>query len=407
MAWRTLGTFGVAGLLLVAWATATEAHITRIVITRVESPTFEGTSFGDVGPYEKRFMHDFLQLGFNEDEHGRRVFDGILNWVGGASGGFFNYRFAQPGRTHRQHIGRWYPERQFPFANKLLFDPITGKTDGRLRQCESTETCPKIFEINSANEYWVKGGSLLHTDTLGNDLQDPKNARNYLLSSLPHVALSGAGICKQPRNPLVPNRVLRALLVALDEWVSENRMPPRSRVPRRSDGTLVSATSQSEVGFPSIPGVTFNGVMITGDFFDYGPSFEQGILTILPPLLLGSPYPVFVPRTDDDGNDVAGIRLPEVEVPLATYTGWGLRAAAFAGDDLCDAAGQKIDFAQTKPDRLALGDPRRSIEERYRTHEAYAKEVARAAKHLHRQRLLLEEDVQRYVQETEASAVRR
>jgi Alpha/beta hydrolase domain len=354
-----------------------------------------------------RFMHDFLQLGFNEDEHGRRVFDGILNWVGGASGGFFDYRFAQPGRTHRQHIGRWYPERQFPFANKLLFDPITGKTDGRLRQCESTETCPKIFEINSANEYWVKGGSLLHTDTLGNDLQDPKNARNYLLSSLPHVALSGAGICKQPRNPLVPNRVLRALLVALDEWVSENRMPPRSRVPRRSDGTLVSATSQSEVGFPSIPGVTFNGVMTTGDLFDYGPSFEQGILTILPPLLLGSPYPVFVPRTDDDGNDVAGIRLPEVEVPLATYTGWGLRAAAFAGDDLCDAAGQKIDFAQTKADRLALGDPRRSIEERYRTHEAYAKEVARAAKHLHRQRLLLEEDVQRYIEEAEVSAARR
>jgi hypothetical protein len=354
-----------------------------------------------------RFMHDFLQLGFNEDEHGRRVFDGILNWVGGASGGFFDYRFAQPGRTHRQHIGRWYPERQFPFANKLLFDPITGKTDGRLRQCESTETCPKIFEINSANEYWVKGGSLLHTDTLGNDLQDPKNARNYLLSSLPHVALSGAGICKQPRNPLVPNRVLRALLVALDEWVSENRMPPRSRVPRRSDGTLVSATSQSEVGFPSIPGVTFNGVMTTGDLFDYGPSFEQGILTILPPLLLGSPYPVFVPRTDDDGNDVAGIRLPEVEVPLATYTGWGLRAAAFAGDDLCDAAGQKIDFAQTKADRLALGDPRRSIEERYRTHEAYAKEVGRAAKHLHRQRLLLEEDVQRYIEEAEVSAARR
>jgi Alpha/beta hydrolase domain len=354
-----------------------------------------------------RFMHDFLQLGFNEDEYGRRVFDGILNWVGGASGGFFDYRFAQPGRTHRQHIGRWYPERQFPFANKLLFDPITGKTDGRLRQCESTETCPKIFEINSANEYWVKGGSLLHTDTLGNDLQDPKNARNYLLSSLPHVALSGAGICKQPRNPLVPNRVLRALLVALDEWVSENRMPPRSRVPRRSDGTLVSATSQSEVGFPSIPGVTFNGVMTTGDLFDYGPSFEQGILTILPPLLLGSPYPVFVPRTDDDGNDVAGIRLAEVEVPLATYTGWGLRAAAFAGDDLCDAAGQKIDFAQTKADRLALGDPRRSIEERYRTHEAYAKEVARAAKHLHRQRLLLEEDVQRYIEEAEVSAARR
>ena len=104
-----------------------------------------------------RFMHDFLQLGFNEDEHGQRVFDGMLNWVGGASGGFFNYRFAQPARTHWQHTGRWYPERQFPFTNKILFDPITGKTDGRLRRCRSTNTCPKIFETGSENEYLDQG----------------------------------------------------------------------------------------------------------------------------------------------------------------------------------------------------------------------------------------------------------
>ena len=102
-------------------------------------------------------MHDFLQLGFNEDEHGQRVFDGMLNWAGGASGGFFNYRFAQPGRNHWQHTGRWYPERQFPFTNKILFDPVTGKTDGRLRQCRSTNTCPKIFEIGSGNEVLDQG----------------------------------------------------------------------------------------------------------------------------------------------------------------------------------------------------------------------------------------------------------
>ena len=162
-----------------------------------------------------RFLHDFLQLGFNEDEQGQRVFDGILNWVGGASGGFFNYRFAQPGRTHRQHIGRWYPERQFPFANPVLFDPVTGKTDGRLRRCLESGTCPKIFEANSANEYWVKAGSLLHTDTLGNDLENPRNVRFYLFSSLPHsagIGPTGPGICEQPRNPLVANPGLRALL---------------------------------------------------------------------------------------------------------------------------------------------------------------------------------------------------
>ena len=145
--------------------------------------------------------------------------------------------------------------------------------------------------------------------------------------------------------------------------------------------------------------------MTTGDLFDYGPSFDEGILTTLPPYLVDSPYPVFVPRTDDDGNDIAGIRLPEIAVPVATYTGWGLRAAAFAGDDLCDLAGQKIDFPQTKADRLAAGDPRLSIEERYPTHKKYVREVTRAAIRLYRQRLLLDEDVRRYIGEAEASNI--
>jgi hypothetical protein len=350
-----------------------------------------------------RFLRDFLYLGFNEDERGNPVFDGMLNWVGGASGGFFNYRYAQPGRTHRQHIGRWYPERQFPFANQVIFDPITGKTDGRLRRCLATGACPKIFEVNSENEYWVKGGSLLHTDTLGNDLDDPKNVRHYLLSSLPHGALSGLGICQQPRNPLAPSPALRALLVSLDEWVSNDKKPPESRVPRREDGTLVPALPQEVVGFPNIPGVTYNGLISTGDLFDFGPLFGQGILTILPPVLMRTSYPVFVPKTDADGNDIAGIRLPEVAVPLATYTGWGVRAAAFAGDDLCDAAGQKIDFPKTQTERLAAGDPRLSIEERYPNHRQYVREVAHASKCLQRHGLLLDEDVQRYIKDAEGS----
>lgn len=355
-----------------------------------------------------RFMRDFLHLGFNEDEEGEPAFDGMLNWVGGASGGFFNYRFAQPGRTHRQHIGRWFPERQFPFANQVLFDPITGKTDGRLRRCLASDTCPKIFEANSANEYWVKAGSLLHTDAFGNDLPDPPNVRFYLFSSRAHsagIGPTGLGICQQPRNPLVANAGLRALLVALDDWVSTGLEPPESRVPRRADGSLVPSLPQEDVGFPAIPGVTYNGLMTTGDLFDYGPLFEQGILTVLPPVLLGSPYLAFVPQTDADGNDIAGIRLPDVEVPLATYTGWGIRRATFAGDDLCDAAGQKIDLAQTEAERLGVGDPRLSIEERYPNHGAYVGAVARAANRLHQDRLLLGEDVERIVQAAAESGI--
>ena len=176
-------------------------------------------------------------------------------------------------------------------------------------------------------------------------------------------------------------------------------------MPRRGDGTLVPALPQAGVGFPGIPGVTYNGRTTTGDLFDFGPLFGQGILTTLPPLLLGSPYPVFVPTTDADGNDVAGIRLPDVAVPLATYSGWNLRAASFAGGDLCDQSGQKIDFAQTMAERVAAGDPRLSIEERYPNHGTYVSAVARAANRLHRQRFLLDEDVERIIEAAAESSI--
>jgi alpha/beta hydrolase family protein len=366
-----------------------------------------------------RFIRDFNRLGFNESSPGRRVFDANLNWIGGASGGFFNYRFAQPARTHRQHIARWYPERQFPFANPVTFDPVTGKTDGVLRECLATRTCPTIFEVNSGNEYWSKAGSLLHTDTMGNDLHladarsrrdlgerdddDDRDARDavpnvryYLLASLPHVAATGVGICQQERNPLVANVTLRALMVALDQWVTLGTQPPRNAVPRRANGTLVPSLPQEGMGFPLIPGVTYNGRLHEGDLLDFGPTMSDGILTTIPAVLVGSPYPVFVPRTDEDGNDTAGIRMVEIEVPLATYTGWGVRAGP-AAEDGCDAFGQKIDFPRTAAERVASGDPRRSLEERYPSHDDYVSQVRRAARRLQKKGLLLEDDVRRYI----------
>ena len=191
--------------------------------------------------------------------------------------------------------------------------------------------------------------------------------------------------------------------VDMDEWVSAGKQPPSSRVPRRANGTLVPPLPQSGEGFPNIPGVKYNGRMHTGDQFDFGPQFDQGILTKLPPTLLGTPYPALVPKTDADGNDVAGIRLPEVAVPLATYSGWGLRANG--GDDGCDASGQKIDFAATKAARLASGDPRLSIEERYPNHEVYLNAVTAAANVLREERLLLDDDAKRYVEQAAQSSV--
>jgi hypothetical protein len=354
-----------------------------------------------------RTMHDFVRLGFNEDEAGRPVLSGIENWIGGATGIFMNYRFAQPGRTHRQHIARWYPEFQGPFTNEVVHDSVTGKTDGRLARCSASNTCPKIFEVNSENEYWSKNMAVGLVDTAGHDrTTEPANVRSYLVSSLPHsgaVGPTGPGICQQPRNPLVANAVLRALLVDLDEWVSTGKEPPASRVPRVADGTLVPPLPQDKVGFPAIRGVTYNGRMHTGDLFDFGPQFADGILTVLPPHLVGTPYPALVPKTDADGNDVAGVRIPDVAVPLATYTGWALRAYPAGADDGCDAAGQAIAFAKTREERLARGDSRPSLEERYPTRDDYVSKVNAAAAGLARDRLLLKEDVAAYVKKAQAA----
>jgi hypothetical protein len=257
--------------------------------------------------------------------------------------------------------------------------------------------------VNSENEYWAKAMSAAQLDGAGKDLVDPPNVRSYLMASLPHGAGTGPGICALPRNPLGPGPVMRALVVAMDEWLSTGKKPPESRMPRRADGTLVSPLPQHGMGFPTIPGVTYNGRLHTGDRFDFGPQFDEGILTTLPPTLKGTPYPALVPKTDADGNNIAGIRIPDVSVPLATYTGWALRANA--GEDGCDGAGQKVDFAKTKADRLASGDPRLSIEERYPTHEQYVSAVTRAAKALGNERLLLDEDVQRYSERADKSSV--
>jgi len=352
-----------------------------------------------------RTMHDFVWLGFNQDENGKRALDGIQNWVGGSTGIFVNYRFGQGGRTQRQHIARWFPEFQAPFTNQVIVDPVTGKKDGRLARCEASNTCPKIFEVNSANEYWSKdmaAGLVVKGKDLTNE---PANVRNYFLASLPHGAARGKGICQQNRNPLGPGVVLRALLVDMDQWVTKGTEPPKSRIPHVADGTLVPPLPQSVEGFPKITGVTYNGRMHTGDLFDYGPDFDKGILTTLPPRLVGTPYPALVPKTDADGNDIAGVRLPEVAVPVATYTGWALRANPAGGDDGCDAAGQMIDFAKTKAERLMTGDPRLSLEERYPSHAAYVSAVAAAANALARDRLMLDEDVQAYAQKAQAAPI--
>jgi hypothetical protein len=367
-----------------------------------------------------RALNDFQALGFNEDEQGARVIDGMLKWTGGANGDQINYRFAQTGRTERNRQNHLYPEGVFPFAYRVLTDHLTGKTGGRNARCTVSNTCPKVFDANSSNEYWVKAGSLLHTDTYGTDLKDPDNVRFYLISGLSHGVgnSTSRSICQQFLNPTSPFPALRALLVALDQWVSNATEPPESQVPRRADRTAAMANSRSGfqtgvvpqevLGWPAIPGVTYSGLITTRYHLDFGPLVDHGIVSNYPSSPLGrAAYPIFVSKVDQDGNEVAGIRLPPVEAPIATTTGWALRRAGFGENDGCEGNGQHIPFNTTRAERLAARDPRLSLEERYLDHDGYVAAVLKAVRKLEALRLLLPADGERYIEEARASQVLR
>ena len=365
-----------------------------------------------------RALNDFQTLGFNEDANGQRVFDGILSHTGGGSGDQINYRFGQTDRTERNRQNHLYPEGVFPFAHQVLTDHLSGKTGGRSERGTASNTNPKRFEVNTANEYWCKAASLLHTDTQGYDLPDPEHVRFYLLSGLSHGVgdITKRGHNQQLTNGVSPYAAHRALLVALDEWVSQGITPPESKVPRRADhnaafavvrpGAQTGVVPQEALGWPSIPGVTYNGLITMRYLLDFGPHFARGILSNYPPSIVGRPaYPLFVSKVDEDGNEVAGIRLPPVAAPIATTTGWALRRAGFGENEGGEADGQHIPFTRTKAERIAAGDPRLSLEERYRDHEGYVQAVTRAAQELAQQRFLLPADVQKYIEEAQASTV--
>ena len=363
-----------------------------------------------------RTLNDFQNLGFSEGEDGQRALDGILSHTGGGSGDQINYRFGQTGRTERNRQNHLYPEGVFPFAHQVLTDHLSGKTAGRSERCTASNTCPKRFEVNSANEYWVKAGSLLHTDTHGKDLKDPEHVRYYLVSGTSHGVgdITDKDICQQFTNAVSPYRLHRALLVALDEWVGHGTKPPKSEMPRHGSrafavprlGFQTGVVPQDELGWPNIPGVTYNGLITTRYWLDFGSMLDDGIISNYPPSLEGRPaYPIFVSKVDRDGNEIAGVRLPEVAAPVATTTGWALRRAGFSENEGCESDGQHIPFKRTRAERVAAGDPRLSLEERYGTHKGYVNVVAARAKELQARGLLLAEDVQHYIDEAQASNV--
>ena len=197
----------------------------------------------------------------------------------------------------------------------------------------------------------------------------------------------------------------RALLVAMDLWADQGIEPPRSRVPDVRDGTLVSVAKGGRA-FPAIPGISYPRVVNELELLDFGPQFGKlgGVRTIEPPIN-GPSYKVLVPKADEDGIDIAGVHQVETAAPLGTLTGWNLRTTGHRPGDLCSLNGIYVPFAKTKAERMANGDPRKSLQERYRDHAGYVKAVTRAAHKLVRERLLLEEDAQAYIDAANASDV--
>ena len=340
-----------------------------------------------------RYLRDHVALGFNQDESGRKVFDGVMAHTAGVGGVFLNYEFGQPARTSTQHEDHVFPENAFPFSSARQTDPVTGMTAGLLR---NDGFDPLWMETNTSTEYWQKGASLLVTDPLGTrDLAHPANARGYLVGGTQHGGqawmTSTAGPCVNPRNPHNPSPALRALLVALDEWVSEGKAPPASRTPRISDGTLVTP---EQLAFPAI-----SGVAVARRVNEFGVLKDW----VKPEMDLSQPYRPLVPQVDADGNETSGILLPDVAAPLGTYTGWNLYKAPYVEGELCDRFGTYVPFAASRTEREAKNDPRPSLEERYGDHAGYARRVEEAVKNLVANRLLLAEDAQQFIEKAKSA----
>jgi hypothetical protein len=348
-----------------------------------------------------RFLRQFLFDGFNTDEEGHRALDGMMIHVAGAGRGSFNHRFAQPSRDAQPTNTFFYPTDIFPFADLATTDPVSGQKAGLLDRAVAAQVVPKVFYTNTSYEYWSRACSLIHTSPDGKrDLPLLDDVRIYFLAGLQHFSSPFPPEKDKTRvllgqNLPNPNPVLyfwRALFVAMDDWVREGKAPPASRYPKLSDHTLVR---RGDVKFPEIPHQHLPGRVHEAFHLDFGPQWKNRIITRQPPEI-GPPFPVFVPQVDSDGNDLGGVRLPELEVPLATYTGWNLRDPSTGmPDERVSFIGSMIPFAKTRDQ--SGPDPRPSITERYSGRDRYLEKFRAAAEKLATDRFLLSDDVEALV----------
>ncbi|HJZ78368.1 MAG TPA: alpha/beta hydrolase domain-containing protein [Vicinamibacterales bacterium] len=338
-----------------------------------------------------RFLRSFLYEGFNTDEHDRQVFDAVIAHIAGAARLDVNARWSKPTGL------AVHSATSFPFADASLRDPVSGAQEGSLDNPRISGHAPKIFYTDTSVEYWGTGraAALIHTTPDGTaDLTLPDNVRIYFFAGTQHSPSRfppSVNNGQQQDNPVDYWWTMRALLLAMNKWVKEGTAPPASQYPRLKDETLVAAAS---VAWPALPQVA------SPRSLEAGPRAANGL--IANGAGAGAPLPLLVPQVDADGNDRAGIRLPDVAVPLATYTGWNFRKPQIgAPGELVSLLGSSIPFAPTRAARDAARDPRRSIEERYSSKAAYLKQVEQAADALVKAGYLLIDDEPRILQRAE------
>lgn len=352
-----------------------------------------------------RFLRQMLYHGLMEDEAGHLALDGVIPHVAGAMRGEFNLRFGQPSKD----ICFIIPE-LFPFTDTPQTDPLTGRQGSLLEEPEARGKVPKVMFTNTSAEYWRGDAALIHTDLERmRDQAESPSVRRYHFAGTQHTSgffpltdwRAVDGMRGQlPFNTVDLNPLLRAALVNLDRWASEGVPAPPSRHPSLDDGTGVPPDTLAPA-FADLPGVCFPPEVTRAMRLDYGSEAAQG-RTLLLPAVEGETYPTLVSDVDSDGNERAGIRLPDLSVPLGTHTGWNLRHASVGNPDLVigitgGLAGWTLPFAATRADREAIGDPRLSIDERYASREEYVHRVRAAAHELIAAGYVLAEDLPRII----------
>ena len=380
-------------------------------------------SYAAGGSQTGGYLRDYIYLGFNEDETGRKVFDGIIPWIAGTDRVFINVRFADPNTYSEQDRQHNYLQSSYPpFTYAVTTDPISGIHDGILKR---PRTDPLVMQVDSESEFWQLHGSLNVVDGLGKPVAIPDNARLYFVGNTAHAFISGsflfptpgaAALCSNPTPGSGINwETLRATLRNIDRWAeasghqrgddAEGFEPPKSNYPSVLDGTLVTL-NEAAAAFPAIPNVSFPTVYDTYQLLEFGPRFgpQGGVLTVEPPLN-GPSYAIRLPQTDAIGIHLAGVHQIESRVPLGTSTGWNIRSPAHRGPNLCVLTGSYFPFAATKAERLLSGDPRPSLQETYVNHDGFVNAVRAAARELVRERFLLEADADADVDAAEASNV--